>query len=81
MFIHSHKIETLEHASQLAQNIETSFKFSSERRVIPKAREQPSPNTNTNKDPKGKYVIGESSKSAKSSQCFKCQGYGHIVAQ
>ena len=26
-------------------------------------------------------MIGESSRSAKGSQCFKCQGYGHIVAQ
>ena len=26
-------------------------------------------------------MIDESSRSAKGSQCFKCQGYGHIVAQ
>ena len=75
MFIHSHKIETLEQASQPAQNIETSFRFFSERRAISKAGEEPNPNTNTTKDPKGKSVIGESSKSVKNSQCFKCQGY------
>jgi len=54
MIIHSHKIETLEQASQLAQNIKTSLKFSTERKVIPEAGEQPSPNTYTNKDPTGK---------------------------
>jgi len=26
-------------------------------------------------------VIGESSRSVKSSQCFKCQGCSHVVAQ
>ena len=25
-------------------------------------------------------MIGESSKNAKGSKCFKCQGYGHVVA-
>jgi len=67
MFIHFHKIETLERANQLAQDIETSFRFSSERRVFPKVEEQPSPNTQTNRDPKGKFVIGESSRNAKGS--------------
>ena len=57
MFIHSHKIETLEQASQLAQDIETSLRFSIERRVFPIAGEQPSPNTNTTKDTKGKSVM------------------------
>jgi len=47
MFIHSHKTKTLEQASQLAQDIETSLRFFSERRVIPKAGEQLSPNTHT----------------------------------
>ena len=36
MFIHSHKIETLEHASQLAQVIDISLRFFPERRVISK---------------------------------------------
>ena len=40
--------------------------------VIPKVGEQPSPNTHTTRDPKGKSVLGESSKSANDSQCFKC---------
>ena len=40
IFIHSHKIETFEQASQLAQDIEGSLRFSSERRIISKAREQ-----------------------------------------
>jgi len=61
MFIHSYKIETLEQASQLAQDIATSLTFSTERRVIPKAGEQPSPSTHTTRDPKDKAVIGESS--------------------
>ena len=81
MFIHSHKIETLEQASQLAQDIETFLGFSTECRVISKVREQPNPNTNTIKDTKGKSVIGGPSKSAKGSQYFKYQGYGCIVAQ
>ena len=68
MFIHSHKIE--KHASQLAQDIETSFMFSSECWVISKAEEQFSPHTHTTRDPKDKYVIGEYSKNAKGSQCF-----------
>jgi len=42
--------------------------------------EQTSPNTHATKDPKGKYVIGESSRNAKGSQYFKCQGYDHVVA-
>jgi len=71
MFIHSQKIETLEQASQLTQDIETSLRFSSEHRIFSKAREQPNPNTNTTKEPKGKSVIGESSRSAKGSQYFK----------
>ena len=81
MFIHSHKIEILEQASQLAQDIKTFLRFSTERRVISKVREQPNPNTNTIKDTKGKSVIGGPSKSAKGSQYFKCHGYGHIIAQ
>jgi len=60
-FIHSHKIETLEQASQLAQDIKTSLRFSTERRDIPKIGEQPSLNTHITKDSKGKSVIGESS--------------------
>ena len=44
-------------------------------------REQPNPNTNTTKDPKGISVICESSRSTKSSQCFKCQGYSQFVVQ
>jgi len=40
MFIHSHKLETLEQAKQLAQDIETSISFSSERKIISKAGEQ-----------------------------------------
>jgi len=81
MFIHSHKIETLEQASQLARDIETSLRFSSERKIFSKAGKQPNPNTHTSRDPKGNAVIGESSKSAKGSQYFKCQGYGHVAAQ
>ena len=78
--VHAHKIETLEQASQLAQDIDISLRFSSERRVIPKARKQPSPNINATRDSKGKSVIGESSKNAKGSQCFKYQYYGHVAA-
>jgi len=55
--------------------------FSSERRVIPKVREQPSPHTDTTIDSKGKSVVGKSSKNTKGSQCFKCQGYGYVAAQ
>jgi len=71
MFIHSHKIETLERASQLAQDIETSLRFSTERRVIPKTEEQSSSNTHTTRNPKGKSIIDKSSRSAKGSQYFK----------
>ena len=81
MFIHSHKIETLEQESQLAQDIETSLKFSSKCSVIPKAREQPNPHTHTTRDPKGKFVVGESSRNTKGIRCFKCQDYGHVTAQ
>ena len=80
MFIHSHKLETLELTSQLAQNIETFLRFSSEHKIIFKATEQLSINTYAPRDHKVKCVIGESSKNAKSSQYFKCQGYGHIIA-
>jgi len=72
IFIHSHKIETLEQASQLAQDIETSLKFSPERSVIPKAGKQLSPNIHATRNSKGKYVISESSKHVNGSQCFKC---------
>jgi len=75
------KIETLEQASQIAQDIEISLRFSSERRVIPKTGKQHSPKTHATRDPKGKSVIGKSSKNTKGSQCFKYQGYDHIVAQ
>ena len=68
MFIHFHKIATFEKASQLAQDIKTSLRFSSKRRVIPKVEEQASPNTRAIRDPKNKFVIGESSKNAKGSQ-------------
>jgi len=81
MFIHSHKIETLERVSQLVQDIETFLRFSSERRVIFKAGEQPSPNSHNTRDPKGKSVIGESSRNTKGSQCFKCQDYSHVASQ
>ena len=67
MLIHSHKVETLKHASQLAQNIETSLRFSSEHRFIPTA-EQPRSNTHATRDPKDKSTIGESSKNVKGSQ-------------
>ena len=53
----------------------------SSHRVILKVGEQPNPNNHTTRDPKGKSVIVESSRNAKVSQCFKCQGYGHVVAQ
>ena len=69
--IHSHKIETLEQASQLAQDIETSLRLSSKRRVILKAGKQPGLNTHTTRDSKDKSMIGESSRNAKGSQCFK----------
>jgi len=59
MFIHSNKLETLEQASKLAQDIKTSFRFSSEHRIIRKAGEQPSSNTHATRDPKGKSIIGE----------------------
>jgi len=40
------------------------------------------PNTNITKDPKGKSMIGGSAKQgAKVTQCHRCHGYGHIVAQ
>ena len=81
MFIHSHKLETLEQASQLAQDKETFLKFSSERRVIPKVGEQHKPDTHATRESKGESVIGESSKNVKYSQCFKCQGHSHVVAQ
>ena len=65
MFIHSYKIETLEQASQLAQDIETSLTFSTERRGMPKAGEQPSPSTHTTRDPKKKICDSESSRNVK----------------
>ena len=80
MFIHSHKIETLEQASQLAQDRKTSL--SSECRVIPKARRATYPiHSYTTREPKGNPVISKSFKNAKGNQCFKCQEYDHIVAQ
>ena len=54
IFIHSHKIVTLEQVSQVDQDIETSFKFSSERKAFPKDGEQPNLNTYTTRDPRGK---------------------------
>jgi len=65
----------------LRSDIETSIRFSSKRKVIPKAGKQSNPNTHATRDPKGNSMIGESSKNAKGSQCFKCQDYDHIVAQ
>jgi len=70
MLIHSQNMTSLAPASQLAQDIENSLKFSSEHSFIPKVREhskrQPEvtvkPNFSTTKNPKGKSVIGESSK-------------------
>ena len=62
MFIHSYKIETREQASQLTQD---SLRVSSERRIIPKVGEQSNLNTHTTRDPKGKSVIGESFRNAK----------------
>ena len=67
MFIHSHKIEILEQASQLTQDKKTSLRISSERKIIPKAGEQPRSKTHTIRDPKSKSVIGESSRNAKDS--------------
>jgi len=65
MFIHSHKIKTFEHASQLTQDIKISLKFSLKHKVIPKAGEQPSTTTHASRDSKGKSVIGGSSRNAK----------------
>ena len=81
MFIHSHKIETLEQTRQLTQDIKASLGFSSEGRVNPKAREQLNPNNHATRDPKRKSVVGESSRNTKGGQCFKCQGYGHVAAR
>ena len=81
MSIHSHKIKTLEQASQPAQDRETSLRFSSVRRVIPKIGEQPNLNTHTTRDPKSETVIGEPSRNTKGSQYFKCQCYDHVAAQ
>jgi len=58
-----------------------SLRFSLERRVIPKAREQCNPKTHTIRDPKGKSVIDEAFKNANGSHCFKHQGYSHDAAQ
>jgi len=80
MLIHSHKIETLEQANQLAQDIETSLKFFSERKVILKVGEQPNSDIHATRDSKSKSVIGKSSKHPKSSQCFKFQGYDNVDA-
>jgi len=70
MFIHSHKLETLEQASRLAQDIKTSLRFSSERKIIPKTGDNLA-QTLTPLDLKDKSVIGESFKNAKGSQYFK----------
>ena len=90
MLIHSQNVTSLVQASQLAQDIKDSLKFYSECRFIAKVREQSRrqpddtvrPNTNTTKDPKGKSVIGESSKQgAKGMQCYRCHDYSHVDAQ
>ena len=55
--------------SNLAQDLEISFRFPYERRFPSKTEKQPrrqferstKPDTPTTKDPKGKFVIGESS--------------------
>ena len=70
MLIHSQNMTSLTLASQLVQDIENSLKFSSKHSFIPKVREQSKrqpevtvkPNFSTTKNPKGKSVIGESSK-------------------
>jgi len=70
MIIHSQTIKTVAHANQLVQDIKASFKFSSERKFVPKAGEQyrrpPKttirPNTNTTKDLKDKSLIDEPSR-------------------
>ena len=46
-------------------DIKTSLRFPTKRRVIPKAAEQPSPNTHKTRDPKSKSAMGESSRNAK----------------
>jgi len=74
-------MDTLEQASQLAQDIKISLRSFTERRVIPKIGVQLNPNTHITRDSKNKYVIGESSRCAKGSQYFKCQGYSHAAAQ
>jgi len=51
-------METIEQASQVAQDIQTSLRFFSEHRIIPKAMKKPSLNTHVTIDPKGKSVIG-----------------------
>lgn len=45
-------------------------------------RIMPKPNTQTNKDPKGKSVISEFSKQdAKDIEYFRCHENGHIASQ
>jgi len=70
MLIHSRNVTSLAQASQLAQDIDNSHKFSLECRFVLKVgeqfRRQPEntvrASTNTTKNPKDKSVIGESSK-------------------
>ena len=81
MFIHSHEIETLEQASKLAKDIKPILCFLQNVESSRKPQSNLAPNTYTNRDPKGKSVIGESSRNAKGSQCFKCQCYDHVAAQ
>ena len=70
MFIHLHKLETLEQpASSRYRNLPQIFlqsvgSFLKQRSNLAQ--------THATKEPKGKSVIGESSQNAKGSQYFKC---------
>jgi len=78
------------HVSQLAQDIQTSLKASSQRRFLLKIRAQyrrptetnTRPSTNTIKDPKDKSVIGEPSKQTTSEiKYFQRHENDHVAAQ
>lgn len=87
MHIYSSNVDFLAQACQLAKHID--YLSLSPNALTSKARKQSrpphennvKPNTQTTRDPKGKSVIGESSKQdAISVEYFKCHEYGHIAA-
>jgi len=75
----SGKRSDIQRASHAAQDIKTSDFLQSVRLFLKHGSNLAQ--THTAKDPKGKSVMGESSKNAEDSHCFKCQGYCHVATE